>query len=117
MKKLLSLLLMLSFVGAGEVFAFSPTYSNPTESTINFYPMMRRQMEQDVTLDFETNREQYKKKRAKKDARAEYSAGNKNFNPDYGMNKGLIKFKKKSNKNMEFSTDSQGNILIKDTEE
>ncbi len=113
MKKILSLLIVLSFATTGEVLALSPTYTNPTESTMNFYPMMRRQMEEDVTLDFETNPEQYRQKRAQKEAEAEYRAGNKNFNPNYGMNTGLIKFKN-TDKKKEFSTDSNGNIIIKD---
>ncbi len=115
MKKILCLLLLLPFVMPCEVMAFSPTYSNPTESTINFYPMMRRQMEQDVTLDFETKPEEYKKKRAKKDAEADYRAGNKNFNPNYGIDTGLTKLKYNEPKK-EFSTDSNGNIIIKEAQ-
>lgn len=113
MKKILSLLIMLSFVSAGEVLALSPTYSNPTESTINFYPLMRRQMEEDVTLDFENRPEQYKEKRSKKEAQAEYRAGNKNFNPGYNVNTGF-RFRN-SDKKKEFSTDSNGNIIIKNS--
>ena len=114
MKKMLSLLLMLCIGPAGAALAYSPTYSNPTESTINFYPMMRRQMEQDVTLDFENKPEEYRQKRAQKDAQAEYRAGNKNFNPDYSVNTGFIKFKN-SDKKKEFTTDSKGNIIIKNS--
>lgn len=115
MKKILALLMMVTFVTGGEVMAFSPTYSNPSDSTLDFYPMMRRQMEREVTLDFENNPEQYKQKRAIKDAEAEYRAGNKNFDPKYGSKTGIFKFQK-SNKKQEFSTDANGNIIIKDSE-
>ena len=115
MKKILTLLMVLAFTSGAEVLALSPTYSNPTESTMNFYPMMRRQMEQDVTLDFENNPEQYKQKRAKKDAEAEYRAGNKNFNPNYGFDTGFSKLRN-IDKKKEFSTDLNGNILIKDSQ-
>ena len=115
MKKILCLLLALPFVLPCEVMALSPTYTNPTESTMNFYPMMRRQMEQDVTLDFENNPEEYRSKRAKKDAAAEYRAGNKNFNPNYGSDTGFSKFKF-TDKKKEFTTDSNGNIIIKDSQ-
>jgi hypothetical protein len=114
MKKLLLALLILSFSSGCEVFAFSPTYSNPSESTMDFYPMMRRQMEHDVTLDFENKPEEYKEKRARKDAEAEYRAGNKHFNPSYGSSKGILNFRR--NKNMKFSKDSNGNIIIKDSD-
>lgn len=112
MKKFLLALFILSFCSGCEVLAFSPTYSNPSESTMDFYPMMRRQMEHEVTLDFENKPDEYKEKRARKEAEAEYRAGNKHFNPSYEPSKGFLFFKK--NKDMEFSTDSKGNIIIKD---
>ena len=54
-------------------------------------------------------------KRAKKDAEAEYRAGNKNFNPNYGIDTGLTKLKYNEPKK-EFSTDSNGNIIIKEAQ-
>ena len=48
------------------------------------------------------------------DAENEYRAGNKNFNPKYGSNSSLTRFRTKS-ANMEFTTDSNGNIIIKDS--
>jgi len=114
MKKILAVLMMFTFVAGGEVMAFSPTYSNPSDSTLDFYPMMRRQMEHDVTLDFENHPEQYKQKREQKDAAAEYRAGNKNFNTKSGL--GFFKFNR-ANKKQEFSTDANGNIIIKDSEQ
>lgn len=115
MKKILLLSVFVTFVVAGNAFALSPTYSNPTESTINFYPMMRRQMEQDVTLDFENKPEEYKQKRTRKEAEAQYRAGNKNFNPSYNVNTSFTKFRD-ANKKKEFTTDSNGNIIIKDVQ-
>lgn len=89
MKKIFSIILLMAFVCPCEVFALNPTYSNPTASTMNFYPMMRRQMEQEETLDFENDPEHYKEKRERKDEEAEYRAGNKNFNPKYNPSTSL----------------------------
>lgn len=114
MKKILSILFFMFFVSSQSVLAFSPTYSNPTASTMNFYPLMQHQMEKQETLDFANDSENYKKKRAQKDAENEYRAGNKNFNPKYGSNSSLTRFRTKS-ANMEFTTDSNGNIIIKDS--
>ena len=115
MKKILSVLLFAMFISSSGALAFSPTYSNPTEGTINFYPMMRRQMEHEETLDFDNDPEHYKEKRNKKDAQDAYRAGNKNFNPSYEPSTSLIKFMHK-NQDMQFTTDSNGNILIKNSD-
>ena len=114
MKKILSLVLLSALICPCEVFAFSPTFSNPTASTMDFYPMMRRQMEQDETLDFENDPEHYKEKRQRADEAAEYRAGNKNFNPHYNSSTGLKRLNTQQ-KNLEFTTDSKGNIIIKDS--
>ena len=114
MKKLLSILFFIFFLGSQNVLALSPTYSNPTASTMDFYPLMQYQMEKQETLDFVNDSENYKQKRAKKDAENEYRAGNKNFNPNYGSNSSLTRFLNNS-ENMQFTTDSNGNIIIKDS--
>ena len=114
MKKILSIMLLLAFACPCEVFALNPTYSNPTASTMNFYPMMRRQMEQEETLDFENDPEHYKQKRERKDEEAEYRAGNKNFNPRYNPSTSLNSIRHQP-KDMHFTTDSNGNIIIKNS--
>lgn len=112
MKKILSILLLVLLMPCSDALAISPTYSNPSVGTMDFYPMMRRQMEREETLDFEDDPEHYKEKREEKDAQAEYRAGNKNFNPSYESPTSLTKFRNQ-NKNVEFTTDSNGNIIIK----
>ena len=114
MKKFLAMLFVVSFVSCGNVFAVSPTYYNPTASTMDFYPLMQHQMEKEATLDFTKDAENYKEKRAKKDAENEYRAGNKNFNPNFSFSKKLTNPKSDSS-NMQFSTDQNGNIIIKNS--
>ena len=114
MRKILILSILSLFVCSTGSYAISPTYSNSTGSTADFYPLMQYQMEKQETLDFVNNSENYKEERAKKDAENAYRAGNKNFNPHYTTKTNLINVNH-GKKNMEFSTDSNGNIIIKDS--
>lgn len=116
MKKILLLSMIISLTIEVNAFAISPTYSNPTAGTMDFYPLMQHQMEKQETLDFLNDSEHYKDKRSKKDAENEYRAGNKNFNPSYQSSTSLKKIYKKDKK-MKFSTDSNGNIIIEDSTE
>ncbi len=105
---------MLSFVSTSSALAVSPTFSNPSVGNMDFYPMMQYQMEKQETLDFTNDSENYKKKREQKDAQNEYRAGNKNFNPDYENSTGFLWFRR-SHKNMKFTKDDSGNIIIQDS--
>ena len=115
MKKLLSVFLFLFLLSCLRVNAVSPTYSNPTAGTVDFYPLMQYQMEKEETLDFANDAENYKRKRARKDAQNEYRANNMNFNPNYSVQNNFLHIKNTNSKNMTFTTDSNGNIIIKDS--
>jgi hypothetical protein len=117
MKKTLLGLAIISFIGLSTNGAFAGYYYQaPNAGNMSFYPMMQRQMEQQETLDFVNHPEEYKEKRAKKDAQLDYEEGkvNPNVNPYYKPTSFNLKQKEDLplQKPMEFSKDENGQIRI-----
>ncbi len=114
MKKILCLTI-LCFTAISPAFAVPYYYQAPNAGNMNFYPMMQRQMEQEQTLDFINNPEDYKQKREQKDAQLDYEQGKSNFNPSY-LKPTTFNLGKQKNTptqtNMEFTKDENGQIRI-----
>ncbi len=96
-------------IGSGMAVAH-PLYEAPNAGNMNFYPMMQRQMEQQETLDFVNDSENYKKKREAKDN--ENAIRQSNFNPNYAPNYGGTFMHPVHPVQMQFTKDSNGNIKI-----
>lgn len=94
--------------------AFAYTYYEaPNGGNMNFYPLMQHQMEQQETLDFTKDPENYKKKREAKDAQNNASVVRKsNYNPNYLPNYGMTGVQQTHPVNMRFVKDANGNIRI-----
>lgn len=110
MKKVLLLFVLFAF-GCGA-YAINPTYTAPNASTLDFYPMMRRQMEKEETLDFINRPEDYKERREAKDN--ENKVRNSNFNPNYSPNYGGTYLHPVHPVTMQFSKGSDGQIKIQE---
>ena len=111
MKKILSLSFVL-FLGTCGAYAINPTFTAPNASTMDFYPMMRNQMEKQETLDFVNHPEEYEKKREAKDN--VYMMRNSNFNPNYTPNYGGTYLHSVHPASMQFTKGSDGQIKIQD---
>lgn len=116
MKKLLLSLTMLSLLVPNTVLA-NYLYQTPTAGTMNFYPMMQRQMEKEETLDFVNKPEEYKQKREAKDAQLDYEQGkiqSPYFKPTrMDINANHLKSSPVvQDSNMEFTKDENGQIRI-----
>lgn len=121
MKKLLLYIAVAGLVVAmnnNSSFA-SYYYQAPNAGNMSFYPMMQRQMEQEETLDFINDSENYKQKREEKDAKLDYIEGktNPNVNPYYkptSFNLGGSTEAEElpAQKPMEFTKDENGQIRI-----
>ncbi len=114
MKKVLLGLAVLSFTASNFAVAVPYYYQAPNAGNMNFYPMMQRQMEEEQTLDFINNPEDYKQKREAKDAQLDYQEGKTDINP-YLKPTTFNLGKQKPNpvqSNMEFTKDENGQIRI-----
>ena len=109
MKKVLLLSALIAF-STGSAYAINPTFTAPNASTMDFYPMMRNQMEKEETLDFINNPEAYKDKREIKDT--QYQMRNSNFNPNYTPNYGGRYLHTIQPATMQFTKGSDGQIKI-----
>lgn len=111
MKKILSLVLGISFIMAGSAaLAVSPVYQAPNVGNMDFYPMMQYQMEKQETLDFANDPEHYKQKRDEKDNQNKVRSSN--FNPNYSPNYGGTYLHPVHPVQMQFTKGDDGNIKI-----
>lgn len=116
MKKFLLSLSILSLIAPNVAFA-NYLYQTPTAGTMNFYPMMQRQMEKEETLDFVNHPEEYKQKREAKDTQLDYEQGkiqSPYFKPTrMNINANHLKSSPSiQDTNMEFTKDENGQIRI-----
>lgn len=109
-KKLYVLGLLSAFAISGNSVMAYVVHEAPNAGNINFYPMMQRQMEQEETLDFVNNPENYKKKREAKES--ENKIRESNFNPNYSPNYGGTYLHPVHPVQMQFTKDANGNIKI-----
>ena len=99
-----------------SVNAASAVYFNqtPTAGNHNFYPLMQHQMEKEETLDFVNHPEEYKKKRAQKDARLDYIDGKTDVNPYANTTNPTINTRNLRPVNMQFTTGGDGQLKIQE---
>ena len=110
MKKILSLVLVTSFILCANAVDAYTLYEAPNAGNMDFYPMMQRQMQEYETLDFINNPEEYKEKREAKDAGNKIR--NSNFNPNYTPNYGGAFLHPVHPVQMQFTKAANGNIKI-----
>ena len=111
------LLLGITFLTLGMLIqnaAFAVNdYEAPNAGNMNFRPLMQYQMEKQETLDFVNKPEEYKKKRAEKNAKLDYQEGKTDINPYLKPTSfGLSGAKAQPAQPMEFTKDENGEIRI-----
>lgn len=106
---------ILALVGMSACSAMAMIYQAPNVGNMNFYPLMQHQVEEQQTLDFVKDPEGYKERRERKDAQLDYYQGKSNpyFNLRSLQNKNRARYNVDLPTNMEFSRDSNGQIIIK----
>lgn len=88
-------------------------YEAPNAGNMNFRPLMQYQMEKQETLDFVNKPEEYKQKRAEKNAKLDYQEGKSEINPYLKPTSfGLSGVKTQPSQPMEFTKDENGEIRI-----
>ena len=115
MKKLF--LSILAFLGLSACSSYAVIYQAPNAGNMNFYTLMQHQVEEQETLDFIKDPEGYKEKRARKDAQLDYIEGKTNTSPYFNLrsiqNKNRPRYNTNLPTNMEFSKDSNGQVIIR----
>ena len=110
MKKIYGISFVVGFLAIGLCAYAHPFYEAPNAGNMNFYPMMQRQMEQQETLDFANDSENYRKKRdAKNDGN---TVRQSNYNPNYSPNYGGTFLHPVHPVQMQFIKDASGSIKI-----
>lgn len=108
-------LCVLTLMNTSNVIAMPSGYMDvPNAGNRNFQPIMQQKFEKEDSLDFINNPEQYKEKREKKDAILDYQEGKTNEVPEFLKPKIDIQTTRPANNNMEFTTDKNGQIKIKE---
>ncbi len=111
MRRILLVSLCALFMSANGAFAYG-RYEAPNGGNINFYPLMQYQLEQQETLDFKNNPEEYKQKREAKDLQDGTIVRKQTYNPSYSPNYGGTGLQQTHPVNMFFTKDADGNIKI-----
>ena len=113
MKKILTVLTVVGLASGGAALASPFNFLTPTnEGNRNFAPLMQYEFENQETLDFKNNPEEYKQKREKKDRFLDYQEGKMDLTPDVKTQYNLQN-SAPGTSNLQFIKGDDGQIRIK----